>query len=411
MRLRTIFIFLLLVSITFFSGVFPNQFVDSSSVSLTYFPTDEWRTASPEDVGINPSKLDSMYQTIIDQNMGIDSIHIVRHGYLVYEQYFDYYNYTTLHQMWSTTKSIASIVVGIANASGFISNLDEPILDIFSERTFANVDAKKQAITIRHLLQMQSGLLWNEQDVPYLSGTVSKHDYELLSNLSEANWANWSFNPDSDTVQMVNSSDWIQFVLDKPMFTPPGTFFYYNSGVSHLLSAIIQKKTGMNTAHFANQFLFGPLGISDYLWVNDSLGISTGGFGLCLRPFDMVKIGYLFLNNGMWNGSQIVPPQWVQESTQDYDMGYGYQWWIHDAPYFYHSAGFGGQFIIIKSDDDLVVAITASEYHTGNPWSLIDNFIFASILSDPPPPQSINFASLMIFISVGTIVFFRKKSD
>ena len=219
----------------------------SYTVDNTYFPSNEWRTSSLEEQDMSVNRIDKMSQAIATQNMGIDSIHIIRNGYLVYENYYEYYNHSNLHQMWSTTKSISSILIGIANASGFIPNLDEPVLDIFSERTFLNVDARKQAITIRHLLKMQSGLQWNEEDVPFLTGTINPNDFDITTNLSDTKFENWLFNPNLNPRQMMLSPDWVQFTLDKPMARDPGTAFYYNSGDSHLLSAIIQRKTGMNT--------------------------------------------------------------------------------------------------------------------------------------------------------------------
>jgi CubicO group peptidase (beta-lactamase class C family) len=353
-----------------------------SSDENTYFPDDEWRKSSPEEQNMSSNKLTNWYQTLTLQRTGMDSVHIIRNGYLVYEKYFEYYNHSNLHQMWSTTKSITSILIGIANASGFITNLDEPVLDIFSERTFLNVDSRKQALTIRHLLKMRTGLQWNGEDVNYLNGTINSDDYALLTNLSDTNFDNWMPNPEFNSRQMVLSSDWVQFVLDKPMIADPGTTYYYHSGASHLLSAIIERKTGVNTEVFAKQYLFNPLGITDYLWFNDSMNISMGGFGLWLQPFDMTKIGYLFLNNGNWNGSQVVPSAWVEESTQDYSypIGYGYQWWISGTHKYYLTRGLGGQIIIVKPDKDLVAVITASEYPDNNIWFTFDLYVLKAFI-------------------------------
>ena len=127
-----------------------------SSDENSYFPLDEWRNSTPEAQNMSSDRLNKMYSVITSSDIGMDSIHIIRNGYLVYEKYFDYYNHSNLHQMWSTTKSISSILIGIANASGFITNLDQPVLDIFSERTFQNVDSRKQTITIRDLLKMHT---------------------------------------------------------------------------------------------------------------------------------------------------------------------------------------------------------------------------------------------------------------
>ena len=325
-----------------------------------YYPTNGWLRSDPEDLGLDPIELDKMYQTIIDQNLSVDSVHVVRYGYLCYEKYFEYYNESNLHDTYSASKSIISILIGIATSSGLIADLDEPIVDIFSNRSIQNMEARKEAITIRHLLKMQCGFEWNEFAVPY-------------------------GHPDNDFTKLKNSSDWVQYTLDKPMVADPGTEFYYNSGGSHLLSAIIQNKTGMNTAKYAEQCLFDPLNITNYLWEKDPMGLSFGAGNLWFHPLDMLKFGYLYLQNGQWNGLQIVPAAWVQESIQDYNPGewdYGYQWWLDTTRDYYYAEGAKGQFIIIKPDADLVVAITASGGGTIDPKILFNSFILKSVVED-----------------------------
>ncbi len=408
MKKRILFILIFLAG---FSIVFSDlQYKNVKPTPLcteTYFPTNEWRKETPVNLGLDPIKLESMNQTIIAQDIGIDSIHIIRYGYLGYEISYDYYNYSNIHLMWSTTKSVISILIGIAHAEGFITNLDEPVLDIFSERNFSNVDSRKEALTIRHLLKMQSGLEWNEAEQGHLSGIVDKRDYQLLTNHTDEKWENWPLNPALHCNQMSNSSDWIHYVLDKPMVANPGTEFYYHSGASHLLSGIISKKTGMNSATFAMQYLFGPLGIVDYIWYNDSQGISNGGYGLWLQPFDMTKIGYLYINNGQWNGVQIVPSSWVQESTQDHNLGsgssYGYQWWVNVEENYYYTIGFAGQYIIVIPDDSMVVAITSSEYpHYGAVFAIFTGFIQKSIIGEGSIPETTSTTSTTITTSPTT---------
>ncbi|MHA2330379.1 MAG: serine hydrolase domain-containing protein, partial [Candidatus Hodarchaeales archaeon] len=196
---------------------------------------------------------------------------------------------------------------------------------------------------------------------------VDIHDYELLSNMTADRYENLPIGSFYDAMQMINSDDWVQYALDKPMVSDPGTNFKYNSGASHLLSTIIHNKTGMNTEDFAKKHLFDPLNITDYHWWNDSMGITMGAFGLWLQPIDMAKIGYLYLNNGTWNGSQIVPKEWVQESTIPYTTAsamdpYGYQWWIDPEKTYYYAFGLGGQYILVHPDEKMVIALTSSEY-------------------------------------------------
>ncbi|MHA2203465.1 MAG: serine hydrolase domain-containing protein [Candidatus Hodarchaeales archaeon] len=360
----------------------------SPILSLDYFPTNGWRVSTPEAQGIDSTNLDKMYPTIIKNDVGIDSILIIKNGYLVYEKYFDYYNYTNIHHMFSVTKTISGILAGIANTTGFITNLDQPVLEIFANRTFANVDARKQALTIRHLLKMQSGIQWNSEIVPYFSGQVDKHDYDLLSNHTDdiSNWPlSWPFNPGVNWHQMILSSDWVQFVLDQPMVAYPGTSFYYSSGDSHLLSAIIQKKTGMNTEDFARQYLFDPLNITEYVWWKDSMGKTMGAFGLWLQPIDMAKIGYLYLNNGTWNGTPIVPKEWIEISTvgDNVTKEYGYQWRIKPSEDYYYAQGLGGQYILVMPDKSLVIVITASEFNQEfGPMNIVLGFVLNSLITD-----------------------------
>lgn len=353
----------------------------SPTLSLDYFPTNGWRVSTPEEQGINSTNIDKMNTEIKNNDIGIDSIIVIRNGYLVHEAYFDYYNYSTIHLMWSVTMSITSILIGIANATGFIPNLDQPVLELFPDRTFTNVDAKKQAITIRHLLKMQMGVQWNDFG---WNGTVNKHDYELLTNLTDDKMENWPFDYFYEGNQILKEADWIQYILDRPMVSDPGTLFNYNSGAPHLLSAILQNKTGMNTANFADKYLFTPLNITDYHWWNDSMGISNGGFGLWLRPIDMAKIGYLYLNNGTWNDTPIVPKEWVEMSTKGDEVkdNYGYLWWIDTTSdsTIYFANGLGGQRIIVIPGKNLVVTVTASDYHSGLPMNRVFKYIIAPLI-------------------------------
>lgn len=165
----------------------------------------------------------------------------------------------------------------------------------------------------------------------------------------------------------------------------PGTQFDYNSGASHLLSVILRNKTGMNTVDYADKYLFTPLNITDYHWWNDSKGTTMGCYGLWLQPIDMAKIGYLYLNNGTWNGTPIVPEEWVERSTvgDDVSKEYGYQWWINPSENSYYAYGLGGQYIIVMPDKSLVIVITSSEFNQEfGPMSIVTGFVLDSIKTD-----------------------------
>ncbi|MFX0091580.1 MAG: serine hydrolase domain-containing protein [Candidatus Hodarchaeota archaeon] len=391
----------------------------SSKISSAYFPTNGWRTSSPEAQNLNSTKLNAMCDNIAESDIGVDSIAIVRNGFLVYEKVFEYYNYSPMHHLFSSTKSITSILIGIANQTGYITNLDQPVLEIFSDRNFTNMDSRKQSMTIRHLLKMESGLEWNED--PITNSSVDKHDYALLSNHTNFYFDNWPICLESKAVQMVLlNTDWVQFILDQPMRDEPGTRFEYSTGVAHLLSAIIQNKTGMKAADFAKLTLFDPLNISNYYWWTDPMGITTGGHGLWMTPLDMLKIGYLYLNNGTWNNRQIVPKEWVQESTEPYNLGlrlnnndwwYGYLWWVDNYTNTMQTGGFGGQFIFIKPDENLVVSITASEHGFEESVSyFFYHFILTSITHPIQASPGLTGIEIIIIVVILVSLFRYNKS-
>jgi hypothetical protein len=193
---------------------------------------------------------------------------------------------------------------------------------------------------------------------------------------------------------MRNSKNPIQFILDSKLAETPGSSFYYNTGASHLLSAIINKSTGHKIADYAEQKLLGPMGIKDVYWQEDPQGISFGGSGIYMTPQDMARFGYLFLQNGLWRDKQLVPESWVKQATsKKVDTpaglagyyGYGYQWWMNNFGG-YSARGFGGQYIFVLPEYDIVAVFTGSLQ--GNafflPEDLVGNFIIPSVKSSEP---------------------------
>ena len=276
--------------------------------------------------------LAEMVETIQKQNLKVDSVLVIRHGYIVSENYFTG-GQDDPHELFSCTKSFVSALVGIAIAQGAIKGVDQPVLGFFPGRTFAKDDARKQAMTLDNLLTMTSGLDWTEGDPAY---------YKLVS-----------------------SPDWVKFMLDRPMIEEPGQRFNYCSGCSFVLSAIVQKTTGTSTLDFAQANLFGPLGIVNPSWEKGSGGIANGGWGLSLTSRDMAKLGYLYLNGGVWDGRQVVPAEWVKTSVQKHvttgdRLDYGYQWWVYPALDAYTARGRGGQLIFVIPRLDMVIVFTAT---------------------------------------------------
>jgi CubicO group peptidase (beta-lactamase class C family) len=319
----------------------------SAPASRDYWPTKAWRVSTPEQQGMDAQPLAQMVEAIQKQNLKVDSVLVIRHGYIVSENYFTG-EQDDPHVLYSCTKSFVSALVGIAIAQGNIKGVDQPVLSFFPERTFAQDDARKQAMTLDNLLTMTSGLDWTEGDPAIM--------------------------------QLIRSTDWVQFMLDKPMVAEPGRRFNYCSGCSFILSAIVQETTGTSTLDFAKANLFGPLGIVNPRWETGSSGIVNGGWGLWLTSRDMAKLGYLYLNGGMWDGRQVVPADWVETSVQKHittgeRLDYGYQWWVYPALDAYTARGRGGQLIFVIPRLDMVIVFTATMDGDAALLDLIEKYV------------------------------------
>lgn len=307
---------------------------------------DGWEVSSLSAQGMDMESISNLTTDIRDGIFrGIHSMIIVKNGFLVHEVYFGDYKRENLQTIYSITKSISSALIGIAIDGGLIQSVEDSVLSFFPQYNIQ--DQNKQKIKLRHLLTLTSGWEWDEKSTPYS-------------------------NPENTEYQMVRTNDWMQFVLERPMQSEPGSEWVYNTGSVHLLSGIIKQTSGMHADAFAEQVLFDPLGIRTYEWNKDPQGHPcTGGTlqGLRLRPRDTAKFGYLFLNNGKWNGQQVVSASWVEESTRKHfdveaDREFGYLWWRgsfrvneKDIPYFF-AAGYGGQTIHIVPQLDLMIVLT-----------------------------------------------------
>jgi CubicO group peptidase (beta-lactamase class C family) len=328
--------------------VVPSDVPAQASESGEYWPTEAWRSSTPEEQGMDPRLLAQMLADIQQRDLNLHSLLIVRNGYLVSETYFEPYRQDTKHDLYSCTKSFVSTLIGIALDQGYIEGIDGRMVDFFPDRTFANLDQAKEDITLEDVLTMRSGLDWQDTDPTFGA--------------------------------MYQSRDWVKFVLDKPMVLPPGSQFNYCSGCSHLLSAALQQTTGMRTRDFAEQVLFEPLGISNVDWESDPSGVPIGGWGMRLTPRDMAKLGYLYLRDGKWEGQQIVSAGWVERATQrhtetDGDLGYGYQWWTYPSLNAYAALGRYGQTIFVIPGSDLVVVTTAGMEDHDDIFQLIEDYI------------------------------------
>ena len=315
----------------------------------TYWPEAAWRRAEPEAVGFDGGGLRELVADLRSNHIpGIHSLIVVRQGYLAVEEYFNGADAEQLHTLQSDTKSVTSLLVGIAVGQGSIPSIARPVLEFFPEYpTVQHLDARKEAITLRDLLTMRTGLDWSEN--PY----------------------------EGSPLQQLNAirDGWLRFVLDWPMRDSPGTRFEYNSGGVIVLGGVIYNTTGIPADEFARRNLFEPIGITRFSWIRGGPnGLPHMGGGLSLRAVDMARIGYLVLRNGKWRERQVVPAGWLAESLAPavaptgWSFGgkpveYGYLWWrlpLPDAGVIYTASGAQGQWIFIIPRYDIVIAVTSN---------------------------------------------------
>ena len=352
---------------------------------------DKWPTAQPEAVGLSKEALSAIHQDIERGRYGyIDAFLVARHGKLVFEHYYEhdypsiyrqeaatpgalvvndpsgpynyfnpwwhpYYRHTTLHSMQSVTKSVVSALVGIAISRGEFPDLDTPVLQFFDEADVDNVDQRKRDMTVRDLLTMSDGLLWNE-NLPYND-------------------------PANSFAVMAKAHNWVEYTFDLPMGAEPGTVFNYNSGATLILGHIFRLATGIDIEEYAVEHLFAPLGIDDYYWDRTPYGLTDTQEGLYVSARSLAKIAQLFLQKGRWHNEQVIPAAWVEESTAPHyptgkagDEAYGYLWW--SQPYTfeettlraYFGKGFGGQRPIFLPELDMVIVLTGWNILPGQPF-------------------------------------------
>jgi len=313
---------------------------------------------------IDKAILNDMVENI---NVGIygeiHSVLILYNDSLVFEEYFNGCHQNSIECINDATTSISSAIIGIAIQEGYVNSVREKLLPFFVE--YSNIafnDSLKEAITLEHVLTMTAGLSWND---------------EILN-------------------QMYNSRDWIKFTLDRPMSENPGEIFNYNLGGSMLLSGIIQNTTNMLVQNFAKSKLFQPLGIKSSYWLSDGTGKGSTGTGFCLRAFDFLRFGQLYLKKGSWTGQQLISEEWVEISTQKWvkphqfwwkDNEYGYHWWRYSESHriakilqtndVYFAWGWGDQFLWILPHLEMVVVVTAGNFEK---WRAAESILWEYIL-------------------------------
>ena len=354
-----------LPAIAFGIWKFTRNDVSPAVAEADYWPTQGWKSSTPEEQGLDSAKLAEGLRQIQQKKIPIHSLMVILNGRVVVDATFYPYDGRSPHSVASVTKSLTTTLIGIAIDQGKIS-LDDKLVSFFPDRTIANLDARKNDITIRDLVSMTSGL-----DCVY--------------------------EPNEPTVQAMEASpDWVQFGLDLPMAYRPGAHWEYCGVGMHLLSAVLQKATGMSALEFARLNLFEPLGIKEAAWPADPQSVELGAGNARLLPADMAKIGYLFLHGGVWEGRQIISRAWVEAAVQEQHKvpngnGYGYGWWISndDAGTSFFAEGTGGQVINVNPGFNSVVVTTGE----GFKYDDVIKYILAAFL-DPEKPLPANPADV-----------------
>jgi CubicO group peptidase (beta-lactamase class C family) len=288
----------------------------------------DWRTGTPESQGMDSAPLVQGAKRLAKLPQPF-SLLVIRNNVLVFERYFNDSQRTDANNIHSASKTLLSGLVGIAIQHGFLTGVDEELVDILSPKF--SLKGKRKRITIENLLHMNAGFAWTEDDTEY------------------------------DIEKTVN---WVQSLLDLPLRQKE---FNYNTGLTHLLSAVLTESSGLDTCAFAEKYLLGPMGISVKHWGIDPQGYYSGGYNVYLTARDLAKLGQMYLNGGTWKGTSLIPQEWIIESTHNGiksdhpQYTYGYLWWLlsSEEHSIYKMWGYGGQFVYLVPDFNLVFVTTA----------------------------------------------------
>ncbi|MGB5925732.1 MAG: serine hydrolase [Dehalococcoidia bacterium] len=332
---------------------------DLLAVDYTPLPGDDWDISTPSEQGLDPMLVAEVYYNAA-QLETLYSLLVVKNGYLIAEDYFNEGSIDQKDRLQSVTKSYTSALVGIALDQGYLSSVEQKMLDFFPEVTDQITDPRKEQITIRDLLQMRAGYPWEETDPALWDGLLSGHYPPLIEEF--------------------------------PLVADPGTEFHYSNLSSNWLGIIVDRATGTNLKAYAEENLFLPLGVEAGEWGTDAEGHNNGCGDLHFSARDAAKFGLLYLNEGEYEGNQVVPAAWVHDSLQRYsedinvtggfpanwglsfrDVGYGYQWWSARVGehHFDLAWGHGGQLIVLLDELDMVIVVTSYPFwlqHDAEAW-------------------------------------------
>ena len=332
---------------------------DLEAVDYAPLLRDDWKVSKPEEQGLDPMPVAEMYYNA-EKLETIYSLLIIKNDYLVAERYYNEGSVDQKDRLQSVTKSYTSALVGIALEQGYLSSVDQNMLDFFPEMDGKVTDPRKEQITIRQMLQMRAGYPWEETDPVFWEGLLSGHYPPLIEEF--------------------------------PLTADPGTEFQYSNLTSNWLGIILHRVTGTNLKTFAEEYLFSAIDVEPGEWGQDAEGHNNGCADLHFSARDAAKFGQLYLNDGIFEGKQVVPADWVHDSLQQYskninasggfpanwglsisDIGYGYQWWSAKAGdhHLDFAWGHGGQFIVLVDKLDMVIVLTSYPFwleHNEESW-------------------------------------------
>ena len=339
------------------------------AVDYTPVAGDGWKVSTPAEQGLDPMLVAELFYNAAELER-LYGLLVVKDGHLIAERYFNEGSVAQKARVQSATKSVTSALVGIALDRGCLTSVGQKMLDFFPEVAGQITDPRKGQITIRDLLQMRAGFPWEESHPDLWAGLLSGRYLPLIEAF--------------------------------PLTADPGTAFQYSNLTSNWLGIIVDRTCGTSLKSYAEDNLFLPIGVEAGEWGTDWDGHNNGCGDLHLTARDMAKFGLLYLNDGEYEGDQIIPADWVHDSLRTYsedawgnigrfhDIGYGYHWWsarAGDHPVSF-AWGHGGQLIVLVDDLDLVVVTTADPFylqHDDQSWkhekatiSLVADFVASS---------------------------------
>jgi hypothetical protein len=329
---------------------FNNLFDAAAAISLP--------RSSPEAQGVSSKMIRQFIAAANASGLGWHSFMLLRHGHVIAEGWWKPFEPSFTHTLYSLSKSFTSTAIGLLVKDGKL-NVDDSVISFFTDELPAAPDDHLKQMKVKHLLTMNTG-----------------HS--------------------EDTMPKMRASDnaWTKTYLSLPVMYEPGSHFLYNTGNTYMLGAIVHKITGQTLAQYLEPRLFRPLDIKDYNWETSPQGLNTAGYGLRVKTEDIAKFGQMYLQNGKWNGKEILPASWVKEATSyqtksqegngDWAQGYGYQFW-RCKPGFYRGDGAFGQYCIVMPEQDAVMAVTSESWDMQKSMTTIWENILPAISTSALP--------------------------